>query len=44
MKAAKHSSAQGRENGEEEEEEEAEFGEEDLFHQQVEKACDWRHT
>uniref|UniRef100_A0A8C6I9A2 Lamin-B2 n=1 Tax=Mus spicilegus TaxID=10103 RepID=A0A8C6I9A2_MUSSI len=34
VKAAKHSSVQGRENGEEEEEEEAEFGEEDLFHQQ----------
>ncbi|KAF1587484.1 UNVERIFIED_CONTAM: Lamin-B2, partial [Eudyptes pachyrhynchus] len=32
VKAAKHSSVQGRENGEEEEEEEAEFGEEDLFH------------
>lgn len=38
MQAAKQSSVQGRENGEEEEEEEAEFGEEDLFHQQVEEA------
>lgn len=38
MQAAKQSSVQGCENGEEEEEEEAEFGEEDLFHQQVEKA------
>lgn len=37
MQAAKQSSVQGRENGEEEEEEEAEFGEEDLFHQQVVK-------
>lgn len=44
MKAAKQSSVQGSENGEEEEEEEAEFGEEDLFHQQVEKVCDWHHT
>ncbi|XP_031205026.1 lamin-B2 isoform X2 [Mastomys coucha] len=34
VQAAKQSSVQGRENGEEEEEEEAEFGEEDLFHQQ----------
>ncbi|XP_052021334.1 lamin-B2 isoform X2 [Apodemus sylvaticus] len=34
MQAAKQSSVQGCENGEEEEEEEAEFGEEDLFHQQ----------
>lgn len=33
MQAAKQSSVQGRENGEEEEEEEAEF-DEDLFHQQ----------
>lgn len=39
MQAAKQPSVQGLENGEEEEEEEAEFGEEDLFHQQVEKAC-----
>lgn len=34
MQAVKQSSIQGTENGEEEEE--AEFGEEDLFHQQVE--------
>lgn len=34
VQAAKQSSVQGCENGEEEEEEEAEFGEEDLFHQQ----------
>lgn len=36
MQAMKQSAVQGSENGEEEEEEEAEFGEEDLFHQQVE--------
>ncbi|XP_076775477.1 lamin-B2 [Arvicanthis niloticus] len=34
VQAAKQSSVQGRENGEEEDEEEADFGEEDLFHQQ----------
>ncbi|XP_055463731.1 lamin-B2 isoform X2 [Psammomys obesus] len=34
VQAVKQSAAQGSENGEEEEEEEAEFGEEDLFHQQ----------
>ncbi|GAB1295374.1 Lamin-B2 [Apodemus speciosus] len=34
VQAAKQSSVQGCENGEEEEEEQAEFGEEDLFHQQ----------
>lgn len=44
MQAAKPPSVQGHENREEEEEEEAEFGEEDLFHQQVERACDWCHT
>lgn len=44
MQAAKQSSVQGRENGEEEDEEEADFGEEDLFHQQVEKACGQCHT
>lgn len=36
MQAAKPPSVQGHESREEEEEAEAEFGEEDLFHQQVE--------
>lgn len=41
---AKPPSVQGHESREEEEEAEAEFGEEDLFHQQVERARDWCHT
>lgn len=39
MQAVKQASVPVSENGEEEEEEETEFGEEDLFHQQVRRAA-----